>query len=109
MQKKLIDGAVFTGCDAVKFQKRTPELLYQEINGILCDTPWGRISYIEYRIKMEFGFSEYEQIDSYCKYKGIDWFVSAWDEEAVEFTEQFDPILYKVSSASLTDFDLMQK
>ncbi len=110
LAKKLIDGAVFTGCDAVKFQKRTPELCVPRDQwNIMRDTPWGRISYIEYRIKMEFGFSEYEQIDSYCKYKGIDWFVSAWDEEAVEFTEQFDPILYKVSSASLTDFDLMQK
>jgi len=110
LAKKLIDGAVFAGCDAVKFQKRTPELCVPRDQwSIERDTPWGRISYLEYRNHMEFGFSEYEQIDAYCKHKGIDWFVSAWDEEAVEFIEQFDPILYKVSSASLTDFDLLQR
>lgn len=110
LAKKLIDGAVFAGCDAVKFQKRTPELCVPRDQwDIMRDTPWGRISYIEYRNKTEFGFSEYEQIDAYCNHKGIDWFVSAWDEEAVEFMEQFDPILYKISSASLTDFDLLQR
>ncbi len=109
LAKKLIDCAVFAGCDAVKFQKRTPELCVpREQWDIMRDTPWGKISYIEYRNKMEFGFSEFEQIDLYCKHKGIDWFVSAWDEESVEFMEQFDPILYKISSASLTDFDLLQ-
>jgi N-acetylneuraminate synthase len=106
--KKLIDGAVFAGCDAVKFQKRTPELCVPRDQwDIERDTPWGRISYIKYRHKIEFGFSEFEEIDLYCKYKGIDWFVSAWDEESVDFIEQFNPIAYKIASASLTDFDLL--
>jgi len=108
--KKLIDGAVFAGCDAVKFQKRTPEICVPRDQwDILRDTPWGRITYLEYRHEIEFGFSEFEEIDSYCKYKGIDWFVSAWDDEALDFIEQFNPIAYKVASASVTDLNLLQK
>lgn len=110
LAKKLIDGAVFAGCDAVKFQKRTPELCVPRDQwDIVRDTPWGKMTYIEYKHRMEFGFSEFEQIDLYCKYKGIDWFVSPWDELSVEFTEQFDPIAYKIASASLTDLDLLQR
>ena len=109
LAKKLIDGAVFAGCDAVKFQKRTPELCVPRDQwNIERDTPWGRMRYIDYKYRMEFGFSEYEQIDAYCNYLGIDWFVSAWDEEAVEFIEQFNPIAYKAASASLTDFEILQ-
>lgn len=110
LAKKLIDGAVFSGCDAVKFQKRTPELCVpQDQWNIERDTPWGRITYLEYKHKIEFGFSEYEQIDEYCKTKGIDWFVSAWDEESVDFIEQFNPIAYKIASATLTDDILLSK
>ncbi len=110
LAKKLIDGAVFAGCDAVKFQKRTPELCVpQDQWNIERDTPWGRITYLEYKHKIELGFSEYEQIDYYCKEKGIDWFVSAWDEESVDFIEQFNPIAYKIASATLTDEDLLLK
>lgn len=110
LAKKLIDGAVFSGCDAVKFQKRTPELCVpQDQWNIERDTPWGRITYLEYKHKIEFGFSEYEQIDEYCKTKGIDWFVSAWDEESVDFIEQFNPIAYKIASATLTDDLLLSK
>lgn len=104
LAKKLIDGAVLAGCNAVKFQKRTPKLCVPKDQwNIERDTPWGRISYIEYRHKVEFGFSEYEQIDIYCKEKGIDWFASPWDEEALEFLQQFNPVMYKLASASLTD------
>ena len=110
LAKKLIDGAVFAGCDAVKFQKRTPELCVpQDQWNLERDTPWGRITYLEYKHKIEFGFSEYEQIDYYCREKGIDWFVSAWDEESVDFVEQFNPIAYKIASATLTDEDLLLK
>jgi N-acetylneuraminate synthase len=110
LAKKLIDGAVFAGCDAVKFQKRTPELCVPRDQWDLeRDTPWGRISYIKYRHKIEFGFSEFEEIDLYCKYKGIDWFVSAWDEESVDFIDQFNPLVYKIASASLTDLGLLDK
>lgn len=110
LAKKLIDGAVLAGCDAVKFQKRTPELCVPKDQwDIERDTPWGRITYIEYRHKVEFGFSEYEQIDDYCKRKGIDWFASPWDEESVNFLEAFDPVMFKLASASLTDTVLLNK
>jgi N-acetylneuraminate synthase len=108
--KKLIDGAVFAGCDAVKFQKRTPELCVPEDQWYIeRETPWGRMTYIEYRRKVEFGFSEYDRIDKYCAEKDIDWFASCWDVEAVDFIEEFNPPLYKVSSASITDFELLKK
>ncbi|MFH0736302.1 MAG: N-acetylneuraminate synthase family protein [bacterium] len=108
--KKLIDGAVFAGCDAVKFQKRTPELCVpKEQWDILRDTPWGRITYLEYRHKVELGYGEFYEIDLYCKQKGIDWFASCWDEESVDFINQFQPIAFKVASASLTDISLLKK
>ena len=108
--KKIIDGAVKAGCDAVKFQKRTPEICVpQDQWEIERQTPWGRITYIEYRRKVEFGFEEYFEIDSYCKEKGIDWFASPWDEVAVDFLEKFNLPIYKLSSASLTDLSLLKK
>jgi len=108
--KKLIDEAAIAGCDAVKFQKRTPELCTPKDQWhILRDTPWGQMTYINYRHMVEFGFDEYTEIDRHCKEKGIDWFVSCWDEEAVDFIEQFNPVLYKFASASLTDHSLIEK
>lgn len=108
--KRLIDGALFAGCDAVKFQKRTPELAVPRDQwDIERDTPWGRITYLEYKHRMEFDVEQFGVIDRYCREKGIDWFASCWDEESVEFIEQFDPPLYKVASASLTDTEVLQK
>jgi len=107
--KKMIDGAVFAGCDAVKFQKRTPELCTPRDQWeIERDTPWGRMTYIEYRHKIEFGEKEYAEIDKYCKEKKIQWFASAWDEEALNFLMKFDPIMFKFASASLTDIELLK-
>jgi len=106
----LIDEAAAAGCDAVKFQKRTPELCTPKDQWhIMRETPWGQMSYIDYRYKVEFGYDEYAEIDRYSKEKGIDWFVSCWDEEAVDFIEQFNPVLYKFASASLTDHALIAK
>jgi N-acetylneuraminate synthase len=108
--KKMIEGAKHAGCDAVKFQKRTPELCVPKDQWNLeRDTPWGRITYLEYRHKVEFGKKEYEEIDRYCKELGIMWFASCWDEPSVDFIEQFNPPLYKTPSASLTDFELLKK
>ncbi len=110
LAKKLIDGAVNAGCDAVKFQKRTPEICVPRDEwNVERQTPWGRITYIEYRRKVEFGFEEYFEIDGYCKEKNIDWFASAWDEVALDFLEKFDLPLYKIASASLTDLHLLKK
>ncbi|AAM72061.1 MAG TPA: sialic acid synthase [Chlorobaculum sp.] len=108
--KKLIEGAAQAGCDAVKFQKRTPELCVPMDQRLIeRDTPWGRMTYMDYRYKVEFGFEEYSEIDAYCREKGIAWFASCWDEEAVDFMEQFNPPCYKAASASLTDLTLLKK
>jgi N-acetylneuraminate synthase len=108
--KELIRRAKKAGVDAIKLQKRTPELCVPpEQRDQMRDTPWGYISYMDYRYKVEFGKAEYEEIDRYCREVGIDWFVSVWDEEAVDFMEAFDPLCYKTPSASLTDLPLLRK
>ncbi|GAC1561497.1 MAG: hypothetical protein NVS3B13_32020 [Mucilaginibacter sp.] len=108
--KQLIDEAVAAKATAVKFQKRTPEICVPKDQWeIMRDTPWGKMSYIDYKRKTEFGIVEYATIDQYCKKVGIDWFVSTWDVEAVDFMEQFDTPMYKLASASLTDFPLIKK
>jgi N-acetylneuraminate synthase len=109
LAKKLIEGAASSGCDAVKFQKRTPELCVPRDQWeIERDTPWGRMTYIEYRHKVEFGLEDYAEIDLHCRKHGIQWFASCWDVEAVNFMEQFQPPCYKAASASLTDLELLQ-
>ena len=106
--KKLIDIAVRAGVDAVKFQKRTPELCVPlDAQKHMRETPWGYISYLEYRDRVEFRLNDYREIDRYCKQKGIPWFASVWDEPSVDFLRQFDPICYKIPSASLTDKSLL--
>jgi N-acetylneuraminate synthase len=109
--KLMIDGAVAAGADCVKFQKRTPELCVPKDQWLIeRDTPWGRMTYIDYRYKVEFTADDYADIDRHCKAKGIDWTVSCWDEEAVDFMEQhFAVPFYKAASASLTDLDLLRK
>jgi N-acetylneuraminate synthase len=108
--KKLIDEAVEAGCSAVKFQKRTPELCVPRDQwNIERDTPWGRMTYMDYRHKVEFSFVEFVEINRYCRARGIDWFASCWDELSVDFIEQFDPPLYKAASASLTDHALLAR
>ncbi len=107
--KELIQQAHHMGVDMVKFQKRTPELCVPRDQWeIMRETPWGYISYIEYRRKMEFQHEEYNEIDHYCKELGIPWFASVWDEPSVEFMEAYNPICYKVPSASLTDHNLLR-
>jgi len=108
--KKLIDGAASAGCDAVKFQKRTPELCVPKDQWYVeRDTPWGRLTYIDYRRKIEFGDAEYEEIDRYCRQLGILWFASCWDEESIAFMARFDPPCYKAASACITDLSLLRR
>ncbi len=108
--KKLIDAAVDAGCDAVKFQKRTPEICVPRDQWEKeRDTPWGKMTYIDYKKRIEFERDEFSEIDAYCKSKGIDWFASCWDEPSVDFMEQFEPVMYKMASASLTDLPLLSK
>ncbi len=108
--KQLIDVAALAGCDAVKFQKRTPEkAVPAEYQNVMRETPWGIMSYLDYRRRMEFDRKEYAVIDRYCKEKGILWYASCWDEESVDFMEEFEPPCYKAASASLTDTSLLLK
>ena len=105
----LIDAAKAAGMDAVKFQKRTPEVCTpREMWDLERDTPWGRMTYIEYRHRVEFGAEQYRQLDDHCREVGIDWFASPWDVESVDFLGAFNPPAYKVASACLTDDALLR-
>jgi N-acetylneuraminate synthase len=109
LAQRLIDGASRAGCDAVKFQKRTPELCVPADQWqIQRDTPWGRMSYIDYKRRVEFGGREYAQIERQCTELGLVWFASCWDEPSVAFMQRFKPPCYKAASASLTDAPLLQ-
>jgi N-acetylneuraminate synthase len=108
--KKMIDAAVHAGADAVKFQKRTPDVATPpEQQNQMRETPWGYITYLDYRYKVEFNEEQYCEIDKYCRAKGIAWMVSVWDEPSVDFMEKFDTPAYKIPSASLTDARLIRK
>jgi len=108
--KRMIEGAKFAGCDAIKFQKRTPELCVPRDQWeIERDTPWGRMTYIDYRHRMEFSRESFGELVEFCMQKEIIWFASCWDVEAVDFVEDFDPVVYKIASASLTDYELLVK
>lgn len=110
LAKKMIDAASLAGCDAVKFQKRTPEVCVPaEQQNKEKETPWGTMTYLEYRHRVEFGREDYAEIDRYCMSKGMIWFSSCWDEESVDFFEEFDPPCYKIASATLTDDDLLRR
>jgi len=106
--KQLMDVAVETGCDAVKFQKRTPEICVpEEQKSIPRETPWGTMTYFEYKKRIEFEQKEFEQIDAYAKKIGIDWFASPWDVPSVDFLESFNVPCQKIASACLTDSELL--
>jgi len=100
--KQLIHVAATAGCDAVKFQKRTPELCVPLAQrSVMRETPWGLMSYMDYRDRVEFGMDEYTEIDKYCREQGIAWLASCWDNPSVDFIEQFDVPCYKIASATL--------
>jgi sialic acid synthase SpsE len=93
----------------VKFQKRTPEICVPpEQRGQLRQTPWGEMTYQDYRYRVEFGTDEYIQIGKYCDERGLDWFASPWDVPSVEFLEQRGVVAHKVASASVTDHELLR-
>lgn len=107
--KQMILAAHTAGVDAVKFQKRTPELCVPEHQrNQMRETPWGYITYLDYRYKVEFGQEDYQEIDRYCKELGIAWLASSWDIPSVEFMEQFNPPAHKIPSALLTDHALLR-
>jgi N-acetylneuraminate synthase len=106
--KQLIDAAVAAGCDAVKFQKRTVEVVYsaQEL-ARPRESPFGTTNG-DLKRGLEFGADQYAEIDRYCADKNIMWFASCWDEASVDVIDQFKPPCYKIASASLTDDNLLR-
>jgi N-acetylneuraminate synthase len=110
--KKLIDIAAVAGCDSVKFQKRNPDICVPEHQkSVMRDTPWGRMSYIDYKHKIELTDEDYYTIDVYCMHKGIDWSVSVWDIDSVNshvITRSENTLPYiKIPSALLTNDELL--
>lgn len=108
--KKLIDVAKDAGCDAVKFQKRTPKICVPpEQAGVMRETPWGAMTYLEYKERTEFGEIQYKEIDSYCRSRGIVWFASPWDVPSARFLANFETPVMKIASACLTDDELLSE
>tara|TARA_B110000495_G_C23021275_1_gene605945 strand:+ start:434 stop:1264 length:831 start_codon:yes stop_codon:yes gene_type:complete len=106
--KKLIDGVKAAGCDAVKFQKRTIEKVYsKEILDSPRESQWGNTTR-DQKMGLEFNKKEYDEINSYCKNKGITWFASSWDIDSQLFLRQYDLKYNKVASAMLTNLELLK-
>ncbi len=107
--RRLIDAAADAGAQAVKFQKRTPEISTPEhMKSVLRQTPWGEMTYLDYRYRVEFDRAQYIEIGDHATVRGLDWFASPWDEPAVEFLEDLGVAAHKVASASLTDRGLLR-
>ncbi len=105
--KQLIDTAVQSGCDYVKFQKRRPDIsVPKSQKQLIKETPWGQMSYIDYKHKLEFSQAEYDEIDAYCRSKQIKWFASVWDKPSADFMKQYGS-LSKIPSAMITDLELL--
>jgi len=108
LAKKLIDVAADAGAQAVKFQKRTPAISTPEhMKNVLRETPWGEMTYLEYRYRVEFDREQYIEIGDHATLRGLDWFASPWDVPAVEFLEDLNVVAHKVASASVTDLELL--
>ncbi|BDZ63746.1 N-acetylneuraminate synthase family protein [Agromyces mangrovi Wang et al. 2018] len=114
LARRLIDVAADAGAQAVKFQKRTPEIATPEhMRDMPRETPWGTMSYLDYRRRVEFGVAEYRAVAEHAASVGLDWFASPWDVPSVEFLEALgafghEPVAYKVASASVTDLELLR-
>lgn len=107
--KKLIDVAVLAGCDAVKLQKRTIDKVYtKEHLDSPRESPWGDTQR-DQKEGLEFGREEYDEIDKYCKAKGIVWFASAWDIESQKFLRAYDLKYNKIASATIVHNDLLRE
>lgn len=110
LAKELIDVAADAGAQAVKFQKRTPAISTPEhMKGVLRSTPWGDMTYLEYRYRVEFNREQYIEIGDHATLRGLDWFASPWDEPSVDFLEDLNVSAYKVASASVTDEGLLRR
>ena len=107
--KKLIDIASLSGCDAVKFQKRNPDICVPDHQkNIMRETPWGPMTYLDYKYRVEFGQSEYDNIDKYCHERKIAWSASPWDMDSLNFLLNYDIPFIKIPSAMMTHEELMR-
>lgn len=106
--KRLMQVAADAGCDAVKFQKRTPSICVPpDQQSVMRETPWGTMSYLNYKERIEFGKAEYQEIADYALELGVDWFASPWDVPSVEFLNDLDVCCHKIASACVTDLELL--
>ncbi len=109
LARRLVDVAADAGAQAVKFQKRTPEISTPaHMRDVPRETPWGTMSYLEYRYRVEFDRDQYIEIGDHATLRGLDWFASPWDVPSVEFLEDLNVVAHKVASASVTDLELLR-
>jgi N-acetylneuraminate synthase len=109
LAKRLIDVAADAGADAVKLQKRTPDLATPpHMRDVMRETPWGTMTYLEYRHRVELDRDQYIEIGDHATLRGLAWFASPWDEPSVEFLEDLNVAAYKIASASVTDLALLR-
>ena len=107
--KQLIDVAADSGAQAVKFQKRTPAISTPEhMKNTPRETPWGTMTYLDYRYRVEFSREQYIEIGDYATVRGLDWFASPWDVPSVDFLENLNVVAHKVASASVTDVEMLE-
>ena len=108
--KRLVDAAFATGWDCVKFQKRNPDVCVPEAQkGVMKDTPWGKMTYLEYKHKIEFGHAEYCYLDYYCINKPIQWTASVWDLDSLAFIREFNVPFIKIPSAKIVADELLDE
>ncbi|MDF1661368.1 MAG: N-acetylneuraminate synthase family protein [Planctomycetota bacterium] len=108
LAKKLVDLAAVAGCDYVKFQKRNPDVCVPEDQKMkMRETPWGTMTYLDYKYRIEFGEQEYDEISKHCENRGIKWFASVWDEDSVDFMVNYTDVM-KIPSALITDTKLCE-
>jgi N-acetylneuraminate synthase len=107
--KRLIDATWSTGWDCAKFQKRTPDICVPEQQkNVPRQTPWGEMTYLDYKKRIEFEKKEYDYLDRYCKEKPLDWTASVWDIPSLEFLLQYNIPFIKIPSAKITDIELVK-
>jgi N-acetylneuraminate synthase len=108
--KQLIQMSAEAGCDAVKFQKRTPELCVPlDQRNVMRETPWGQMSYMDYRYKVEFDEKQYQELADFATKLNVQLFASPWDVESVDFMVKMKHPVIKIPSASITDIELLEK
>lgn len=108
--KKLLDAVHACSWDCAKFQKKNADLCVPpEQKNKPKDTPWGKMTYLEYKRKLELGVEEYNYITQYCKQKPISWAVSVWDRDSLNFIREYDVAFIKIPSAKITDLELVEK